>query len=59
MKVTLEVECAPIKEEGFDCEGPIVGILTPLVEAIPGVGGFAAAAWDVGCAASKLANGGG
>jgi hypothetical protein len=59
MSVGIEVECEDVEKEEFDCDGPVVGILKPLVEVIPGVGGFAAAAWDVGCASSKLANGGG
>lgn len=57
MNVAIEVQCAEITKQGFDCGGNIASILKPLVSAIPLVGGFAAEAWDVGCAASKLANG--
>lgn len=35
-----------------------MSVLKTLVEAIPEVGDFAAKAWEVGCAASKLTNSG-
>jgi hypothetical protein len=47
MSVGIEVECAEIHKEGFDCEGSIVSAVKPLVEAIPQVGDFAAKAWEV------------